>query len=101
MSNTTMESWLKSRVPGIPSEFLPRLLGYGRAEAPTAEALEARGEEAVTSALKRPGRDREAAFILLTGDALLTYACEASAEGDGDPGEALLGIIQRLGSVFP
>jgi hypothetical protein len=101
MSITTMESWLRSRVPGIPSEFLPHLLDFGRAEAPTAEGLEAMGKEAITGALERPGRDREAAFALLAGDAFLTYACEASAEDDGDVGGALMGIINRLGSILP
>jgi hypothetical protein len=101
MRPTTVESWLKVRVPRIPSEFLPHLLAYGPTEVPTVDGLEARGEKAVANALKRPGRDRDAAFALLTGDAFLTYACEASAEDNGDLGEALMGIIQRLGSILP
>ena len=101
MNLTSFEGWLKARIPGVPSDFLPHLLDHGSTETPTAEGLEAMGEEAIARALKRPGRDREAAFALLTGDAFLTYACEASAEGDGDVGEALMGIINRLGSILP
>jgi hypothetical protein len=101
MNPTSFEGWLKERMPGVPAEFLPLLLLHGRTQATTAERLTAIGEEAIVRALKRPGRDREAAFALLTGDAFLTYACEASAEDDGDVGEALMGIINRLGSIFP
>jgi hypothetical protein len=101
MNPTSFEGWLEVRMPGVPSEFLPHLLGHGRTEAPTAEGLEALGEEAIARALERPGRDREAAFALLTGDAFLTYACEASAQDEGDVGVALIGIIKRLGSIFP
>jgi hypothetical protein len=48
----------------------------------------------LASALSKPGRVREAAFDLLTADALLTYACEAALEGE-DPAAALA----RLGSL--
>jgi hypothetical protein len=67
--------------------------GSGRVDDRVARLAEAAGER-LASALSKPGRVREAAFDLLTADALLTYACEAALEGE-DPAAALA----RLGSL--
>jgi len=100
MRSTPLGSWLEERVPGVPPAFLSHLLAHGQPATPTAEGLAGRGTDAIALALSRPGRDREAAFALLSGDALLTYACEASAEEEGDVGRALEAITQRLGTSF-
>ena len=49
------------------------------------------------SCLARPGRDREGAFHLLAADALLTYACEASA-GEEDVERSLVDLLELLRS---
>jgi hypothetical protein len=101
MTTATLAAWLGKRVPDVPGSFLPHLLRYQTEGRPTAEKLAGAGADAIANALGRPGRDREAAFALLAGDALLTYSCEALAEAEGDVGEALETIIQRLGTRFP
>lgn len=58
-----------------------------------------RGLDALDQALGRPGRDRQAAFHLLVGDAFLTYACEAAA-GEVDVGARLKEILERTGDRF-
>jgi hypothetical protein len=78
-------SWLRGRLPSIPEPFLPFLLEgdeevSGEGAEPTAMALAGRGMEDLAAAIARPGRDREAAFRLLSADAFLTYACEAATE---------------------
>jgi hypothetical protein len=96
MSLTTLGAWLEDREPPAPPAFRPHLLARGGMGTPTALGGGARRE-----AVSRPGRDREAAFALLAGDALMTYACEASAEEEGNVGEALEAILQLLGTRFP
>jgi len=96
-----MEGWLGQRVPDVPDAFLPHLLRFGGARTSSPRCLEDAGAEALARALARPGRNRESAFDLLAGDALLTYACEAQAAGEGDVGEELAAFIQRLGARFP
>jgi hypothetical protein len=75
MSNKGLEEWFLGRTPPVPEPFLPFLLatGIGGTGAPT---LANSGLAALRFALDRPGRNREAAFSLLSADALLTYACE-------------------------
>jgi hypothetical protein len=69
-------------------------------EAPiSVEELRRLGEEALERALAHPGRDRRAAFDLLAGDALITYACELLARED-DPGGRLDGLLKELGGRF-
>ena len=54
---------------------------------------------ALAWAAKNPGRNREAAFRLLAGDAFLTYACEASLDSK-DTGAVLADLLARLGARF-
>jgi hypothetical protein len=108
----------------VPPDFLPHLLetawesvenpsGSGANQDPGAEArtlatspdptlLEALTEAALGAldeALHGAGRDRAAAFRLLSGDAWLTYACEASLEEE-TPVEALEALLARTGGRF-
>ncbi len=94
-----LRDWLRGRDPAVPAVFLSLLLpGESRAFAGP-ESLEEPGAEAIAEALAAPGRNRAAAFRLLAGDALLTYACEAAAEEER-PGEALEILLKRLGDRF-
>ncbi len=79
-----------STVPADLQAWMERFIG---------DASEERGDElmraavlALREALARPGPDREGAFALLAGDALLTRAAERSAE-DPDPEVALRGLL--------
>jgi len=101
MKPRTLKDWLGERRPRVPEPFLPPLLDLGGQSSATAEALGRMGADALSISLARPGRDREAAFTLLAGDAYLTYACEALVEGDGDVGEGLETLIQAMGIRFP
>ena len=105
MSEEPLVSWLRSRLPPIPEPLLPLLL-EGDEEAlvegglTATVALAGRGMDHLISALERPGRDRDAAFRLLSADALLTYACEAAAEEeDARAGleRIMEGSVERLG----
>ena len=96
----TLEEWLEGRSPSVPETFLPLLLEAGSVESRTPEELGRVGGDALARALGAPGRNRESAFALLAGDALLTYACEALAEEDGDVGQGLEVLIQELGTRF-
>ncbi|MGM0668207.1 MAG: hypothetical protein ACQET1_00725 [Gemmatimonadota bacterium] len=94
-----LRDWLRDRRPEVPAAFLsPLLQGEARASAGP-EGLEKAGAEAIAEALAAPGRNRTAAFRLLAGDALLTYACEATAEEER-PGETLEILLKRLGDRF-
>lgn len=98
MSGTLLQAWLKGRDPSVPPEFLPHFQPWLDREAHMGELTEM-GAEALTSALDRPGRTREAAFFLLTADALITYACEAAALEDGVQ-EGLEDVLASLGERF-
>lgn len=100
MFGKTLEDWLLERSPSVPAPFLPHLLGTGSMESCNAVELGRAGRDALARALERPGRNREAAFALLVGDALLTYACEALAEEDGDVGQGLETLIREMGARF-
>ena len=91
--------WLSRRVPEIPEPFLHHLLPGEPRIHQGAEALLDAGFERIRQALASPGRNRKAAFHLLAGDALLTYACEAAAEEE-DPGRVLGTLLGRLGDRF-
>jgi hypothetical protein len=99
MRSKTLASWLAERTPDVPAPLLPHLLPSGGQFVASSVELGRRGGEAVSRALKKLGRDREAAFDLLAGDALLTYACEALAER-GDVGAGLEALIQNLEAHF-
>ena len=99
MNSEMREQWLGGRTPRIPTLFLPYLLGREGGTFSGPDQLEADGAEAILRALKLPGRNRTAAFDLLAGDALLTYACEAMTE-EADPRGGLELLLRRLGGRF-
>jgi hypothetical protein len=98
MSEETLEVWLRGRVPRIPAPFLPHLLEGGEGPSGAME-LSAQGAEAMSRALERPGRNRDAAFLLLSADAFFTYACEAVVQ-ERDVQAGLEGLLERLGGRF-
>ena len=98
MSEKTLEVWLRDRVPRIPPPFLPYLLQYGEGPLGAME-LSARGTEALSRALERPGRNRDAAFHLLAADAFFTYACEAVVQGRHVQA-GLESLLEHLGDRF-
>jgi hypothetical protein len=74
-----VQEWLAAREPSPPGELLEHLaVPTGRGSLVGLLAGEAR--RALDGAVCRPGRRRDAAFLLLGADALFTYACEAAAE---------------------
>ena len=86
-------SWLDEREPAPPLEMREWLTVQDRGLT-LIDALTEAGHEALEQAMQRPGRDRHAAFYLLTADALLTYACEAAADDD-DVEEKLRAMLER------
>ena len=95
-----LAEWLDSRAPPAPDRLRSRfepLHGRGTSLSEVLGSLSARH---LGEALKRPGRNREAAFYLLAADALLTYACEASVEHD-DPEAALSLLLERASATRP
>jgi len=98
MSKVTLEDWLRLRAPPVPASFLPHLLEAGEGFHEPLD-LAGRGAASLAKALRRPGRDREAAFHLLSADAFLTYACEAVAQ-DWDPKASLEAVLEGLGDRF-
>jgi hypothetical protein len=99
MKTQTLEEWLLSRTPPIPRPLLQHLLGPEEDPFQGASHIGALGANKIRCALGKPGRNREAAFDLLAGDALLTYACEALARAD-DPGREFEGLLRELGDRF-
>jgi len=99
MNTETLEQWLRSRTPQIPAPFLPHLLGQEGDTFGGPHQLEFDGAEGILRALTLPGRNRMAAFDLLAGDALLTYACEAMTEEE-DPHTGFELLLKRLGDRF-
>jgi len=91
--------WMEERMSRVPSA-LRAWLQAPRTDDPEGrvEFLAARGVAALDDAISRPGRDREAAFHLLAADAYLTWACEAAAEDDADPGERLADLVRQVAS---
>jgi len=100
MLGKTLEDWLAERSPSVPGSFLPLLLGTGSVGSCDSVTLGKAGGDALARALARPGRNRAAAFALLTADALLTYACEALIEEEGDVGHGLEALIREMGTRF-
>ncbi len=98
MPEKTLEEWLQGRSPPIPGSFLPHLLKH-EAASPEGSHLSALGMGALSEALERPGRNREAAFQLLSADAFFTYACEALAQ-EADVRVGLETFLERLGDRF-
>ncbi len=90
--------WLAARKPSPPERLsralgVSALVGEGRdGDAQHWLSLAEHGSGRLVEAMERPGRDRAAAFTLLTADALFTYACEAALES-ADPEAALLDVL--------
>ena len=99
MTARDLEGWLSERTPEVPRQFLPRLLEAGGEASADPGQLGRIGVDCLGKALSSPGRDRGAAFELLTGDAYLTYACEALTE-EGDVAKGLKALIERVGMRF-
>lgn len=97
-SESSLEDWLESRIPGVPVQFRPYLLRAGEGGLDPL-GLAARGEAALRRALDRPGRVRSSAFDLLAADAFLTWACEAMAR-EADVGSGLQALLEGLGAVL-
>jgi hypothetical protein len=76
--------------PGLGSADLPHRSAEELAEALTEEAV-----RLLDGVLAHPGAGRDVAFRLLAADALLTWSCEAAADGR-DPGEILGSLAKRL-----
>jgi len=89
-------AWLADREPPPPVE-LREWLTLGEGDLPLVEALADAGRTSLEEAVRRPGRDRDAAFHLLAADAFFTYACEAAAETE-DVEAALRGVLSRIGT---
>lgn len=98
-----LREWLAARRPPIPPAFIPMLLSRTEEKLPPGregelvEKLTSAALSALRHALAHPGKDRRAAFRLLTGDAFLTYACEAALAQD-DPGAAIEGVLRKAGA---
>lgn len=90
---------MNRRNPRLPQVFVPHLLSGDDLEYGGPEAMADAGAEAILEALDAPGRNREAAFRLLAGDAFLTYACEGAVDEE-DPGALLEAILAHLGDRF-
>ena len=99
----TLESWLRDRTPPPPRRLAERIgevLGE-RAARPATEAHELCLEAAVEllgDVYCRPG-GRESALDLLTVDALVTYAFEASASEPAKLHERARSAMTRLSLV--
>jgi len=97
-----LSDWLRGRTPEVPRPLLEALLKVDRRGAVADPVtLADLGCDAISRALRNPGRQRRAAFDLLAGDAFLTYACEAVVEETADPKAGLEALIHRMGARFP
>ncbi len=92
-----VDRWLAARRPASPRELAvvlhEELSAIEERAVVTADAMSEVARACLQRARSRSGRTREAAFALLTADALVTYACEVALESD-DPDAALLDIVR-------
>ncbi len=95
-TGSSLADWLRSREPGVPEAFLPRLLEDGASSEVDPWTLYEKGRGELRASLEFPGRHRASAFRLLAADAFLTYACELMA-GRDDPGGDLEALVRTLG----
>ena len=95
-----LAKWLDGRAPPAPGRLRSRFEPLAGGGASLVEALGSLSVHHLGEALKRPGRNREAAFDLLAADALLTYACEASVEQE-NPEAALSLLLERASGTRP
>ncbi len=84
---TELESWLEPRLGGVPESLRRRILAAVRRYAVSSQSTAHRSQlteiaENLLSEAKSAPPSRDTALTLLTADALITYACEALAEGD-------------------
>ncbi len=96
-----LRTWLETREPPSPEALRSRLLPPPpvASQPPSPEGLLSLALEALDSALRGEG-ERRGAFRLLAADALLTYACEVTLEGD-DPARTLGALLDGvLGRYF-
>jgi hypothetical protein len=83
---TEAERWLEPRLRQIPSSLRAKMEGALKTHLPAHAGAPAEALRSVADALleeaKRtgPGDGRELALTLLAADALVTYACEMTAE---------------------
>jgi hypothetical protein len=86
-----VRAWLAGRTPRLPDALtLPVAPGHGELTDRLVDSAAAALERALAGTGERNG-----AFDLLAGDALLTYACEAAA-AHPDPEAELLRVLERL-----
>ena len=95
-SGTTLRDWLRARVPDLPPPLTTLLMEEGAEEIVDPDLLHVRALGRLQRSLDSPGRNRQAAYHLLAGDAFLTYACEALAR-EPEPGVALEDLLRTLG----
>jgi hypothetical protein len=95
-SGTTLRDWLRTRIPDVPPPLATLLTEERAEEIVDPDFLHGRALESLERSLDSPGRNRQAAYHLLAGDAFLTYACEALAR-EPEPGMALEGLLRTLG----
>lgn len=74
-----VQAWLAAREPSPPAALVEHLV-VPTEHGPQVALLAAEARRMLDEAVRRPGRRRDAAFLLLGADALFTYACEAAAE---------------------
>lgn len=85
----------------VSDEGPPPIWGEGPSPGAGSRVATALAEDALRvlqEVLESGSHGREAAFRLLTADALLTWACEAGAQGE-EPGAILEEILVRVGGV--
>src|SRR5687767_3046785 len=97
----TLDAWLQSRVPLPPPALAKRIREALAATdiapgAPTAEALLDAGEKLLATLLGADHLTRNGALDLLTADALVTYAFEASATEPDRMQERAANAMTRL-----
>ena len=101
----SLMDWVVTRKPPAPDELRAWLkIPDGGPVVP--ERLLRAGLLHLEEAVARPGRDREAAYQLLAGDALITYACEAASESSDVRGVlrealALVSVGGTVGGALP
>ena len=94
-----LKDWLRTRSPAVPPAFVPYLL-KPETDGPGEPDFTALALLALSRALAEPGKDRDGAFNLLAADALITYACESVAEGEGDIRAGLEDVLDRVGGNY-
>jgi len=99
MAETPLSEWLRRREPRLPEVFLDRLLSEGSGDASTATLVRL-GTGALSRSKNATGRQREAAYDLLTADAYITYACELAARSQEVEAE-LVAVLRSVGGRLP